>query len=46
VIVFFAASEHVWSLFVNFGSFGLMGLLFAPTMRFAVWCCRAGRAAA
>lgn len=29
VIVFFAASAHVWSLFVNFGTFGLMGLLFA-----------------
>ena len=29
VIVFFEASAHVWSLFVNFGSFGLMGLLFA-----------------
>jgi len=29
VIVFFEASAHVWSLFANFGSFGLMGLLFA-----------------
>lgn len=29
VLVFFEASAHVWSLFVNFGSFGLMGLLFA-----------------
>jgi len=28
VIVFFKASAHVWSLFVNFGTFGLMGLLF------------------
>jgi uncharacterized membrane protein len=29
VVVFFTASTHVWSLFVNFGTFGLMGLLFA-----------------
>ncbi len=29
VIVFFSASARVWSLFVNFGTFGLMGLLFA-----------------
>jgi len=29
VVAFFTASAHVWSLFVNFGTFGLMGLLFA-----------------
>ena len=29
VAVFFKASAHAWSLFVNFGTFGLMGLLFA-----------------
>ncbi|MGA2778098.1 MAG: hypothetical protein ABSF94_11105 [Steroidobacteraceae bacterium] len=29
VILFFTTSEHTWSLFVDFGSFGLMGLLFA-----------------
>jgi uncharacterized membrane protein len=28
IALFFAASTHVWSLFVNFGTFGLMGLLF------------------
>ena len=26
--LFFAVSTHAWSLFVNFGTFGLMGLLF------------------
>ncbi len=29
VILFFEVSAHDWSLFVNFGTFGLMGLLFA-----------------
>ena len=29
VVVFFAASTRLWSLFVNFGAFGLIGLLFA-----------------
>jgi uncharacterized membrane protein len=28
VALFFAAPAHTWSLFVNFGTFGLMGLLF------------------
>ncbi len=28
VALFFAASSHAWSLFVNFGTFGLMGLVF------------------
>jgi uncharacterized membrane protein len=29
LVVFVVASARAWSLFVNFGSFGLMGLLFA-----------------
>ena len=28
VVVFFAASAHTWSLFVNFGTFALIGILF------------------
>ncbi len=28
VALFFLASTHAWSLFVNFGTFGLMGLVF------------------
>jgi len=28
VVVFLAASTHAWSLFVNFGTFGLIGILF------------------
>lgn len=28
LILFFAASEHIWSLYVNFGTFGLIGIVF------------------
>jgi uncharacterized membrane protein len=28
-VIFFIAPAHVWSLFVNFGTFGLIGVMFA-----------------
>ncbi len=44
VAVFFAASAHIWSLFVNFGTFALIGIVFFAdhALRYRVLPRRAG----
>jgi len=44
VVVFFAASAHLWSLFVNFGTYALIGTLFCAdhALRYRVLPRRAG----